>query len=92
VSKIEKLSIALTPELAAEVREAVQSGDYASTSEVVREALRGWAQSRNDRTATIAYFRQMIAEGLASGEPQERPPLDEFLKSARARRARTRAA
>ena len=90
--KIEKLSIALTPELAEEVREAVQSGDYASTSEVIRDALRGWARSRNDRAATIAYFRQMIAEGLASGEPRERPPLDEFLKSARARPAKDRAA
>ena len=82
MSKIEKLSIALTPELAAKVREAVQSGDYASTSEVIRDALRGWAQSRNDRAATIAYFRRMVAEGLASGEPQPARTFDEIKASA----------
>jgi antitoxin ParD1/3/4 len=37
---VEKMSIALTPELAAAVRAAVASGEYVSSSEVVREALR----------------------------------------------------
>ena len=38
---VEKLSIALTPEMASLVREVVEAGEYASSSEVVREALRG---------------------------------------------------
>lgn len=42
MSKLEKLSISLTPELASLVRSAVTEGDYASTSEVIREALRDW--------------------------------------------------
>jgi antitoxin ParD1/3/4 len=42
MSKLEKLSISLTPELASLVRSAVTGGDYASTSEVIREALRDW--------------------------------------------------
>ena len=42
MSKLEKLSISLTPELASLVRIAVAEGDYASTSEVIREALRDW--------------------------------------------------
>lgn len=42
MSKLEKLSISLTPELAFLVRSAVTEGDYASTSEVIREALRDW--------------------------------------------------
>jgi antitoxin ParD1/3/4 len=37
---VEKVSIALTPEMAAVVRQAVESGEYASNSEIVREALR----------------------------------------------------
>lgn len=40
MSTVEKLSIALTPQLAAKAREMVESGDYATTSEVMREALR----------------------------------------------------
>jgi S-DNA-T family DNA segregation ATPase FtsK/SpoIIIE len=42
MSKLEKLSISLTPELASLVRSAVTGGDYASTSEVIREPLRDW--------------------------------------------------
>lgn len=40
MAKVEKLSIALTPEMVAEMRAAVDGGDYGSVSEVVRDALR----------------------------------------------------
>ena len=63
---VQKLSIALTPELAASVREAVDSGDYASASEIVREALRAWREARRER-ALIAEVRALVAEGDASG-------------------------
>jgi len=88
MSQIEKVSIALTPELAEHIREAVRSGDYATASEVVRDALRGWMQRRQrDRT-----LRGLVEAGLASGEPQDRQPVGEFLKEARARRAKSGAA
>jgi predicted nucleotidyltransferase len=47
MSKVEKVSIALTSDMAATVRGAVASGEYASSSEVVREALREWRHKRN---------------------------------------------
>jgi len=40
MANVEKLSIALTPEMAATVRQCVERGEYASSSEVIREALR----------------------------------------------------
>ena len=40
MSNIERLTITMSAELAGVVKEAVAGGDYASTSEVVREALR----------------------------------------------------
>jgi putative addiction module CopG family antidote len=40
--EIERLTITMPPELTAVVRQAVETGDYASTSEVVRAALRDW--------------------------------------------------
>jgi len=40
VSKVSKVSVALTPELAQLVQQAVAGGEYASGSEVIREALR----------------------------------------------------
>jgi putative addiction module CopG family antidote len=46
MSHVEKMSIALTLELAAAVRAAVASGEYVSSSEVVHEALRDWQLRR----------------------------------------------
>jgi antitoxin ParD1/3/4 len=87
MSRIEKVSVALTSELVDKVRDAVRSGDYASTSEVVRDALRDWAQYREQR----ARIRSLWEEGLASGVATERRSMEEFLHDARARLAKTRA-
>jgi antitoxin ParD1/3/4 len=67
MANVEKLSIALTPEMAGLVRRAVESGEYASTSEVVREALREWKQRRTLRQQDIEELRRLWEEGLASG-------------------------
>ena len=42
MSKIDKISIAITREQHAKIKAAVDRGDYASTSEVIRTALREW--------------------------------------------------
>jgi len=42
MAHVEKHSIALTPEMAAVVRQCAESGEYANSSEVIREALRDW--------------------------------------------------
>jgi len=72
----EKLSIALTPEMAEMVRRAVDSGDYASASEVIREALRDWKSKR--------IFGQLWDEGLASGRA-EPEGIDDIKAAARRR-------
>ncbi len=46
---VEKISIALPAEMVAVVRQAVETGEYASSSEVVRDALRDWTQKRSVR-------------------------------------------
>lgn len=68
---VRKISIALTEELATDVEQAVASGDYASSSEVIREALRQWKQVREADLARIAELRRLVQEGLDSGEPIE---------------------
>ena len=68
---VRKLSIALTEELASEVDQAVAAGDYASTSEVIRDALRLWRRGRDATLAETARLRRLWEEGLASGEPQD---------------------
>ena len=87
MSGVQKVSIALTPELVDTVREAVNSGDYASSSEVVREALRGWSERREMRAAKLADLRAAVQAGLDSGEPQDREPLEDFLARNRKRLA-----
>src|ERR1019366_5251739 len=44
---VEKISIALPPEMVAVVRQAVETGEDASSSEVFRDALRDWRQKRS---------------------------------------------
>ncbi|MCC7271770.1 MAG: type II toxin-antitoxin system ParD family antitoxin [Alphaproteobacteria bacterium] len=67
MAAVEKISVALTPALAAAVREAVAGGDYASTSEVIRDALRRWRQARAERAQAVEDVRRLWREGLASG-------------------------
>ncbi len=64
---VEKVSIALTPEMAAVVRQAVESGDYASHSEIVREALRDWKLKRALQQQEVEELRRLWQEGLHSG-------------------------
>ena len=68
MSSVEKLSIALTPESVADIRAAIASGEYASTSEVVRDALRAWKQIRQERNAAVEALRGLWREGVDSGE------------------------
>ncbi len=62
MSTVEKISIALPPEMAAQLRQAVATGEYASSSEVVRDALRDWAHKRQLQQNGIAELRQMWLE------------------------------
>ena len=71
MANVEKLSIALTPELAATVRDALSAGEYASASELMREALREWKQRRIERDRAVEELGRLWDEGLASG-----PSLD----------------
>ena len=64
---VEKISVALTPEMAALVRDAVKTGEYASGSEVIREALRDWNHKRILRQEEMNQVRSLWEEGLKSG-------------------------
>jgi antitoxin ParD1/3/4 len=73
MSNIEKMSISLTSEMAAMVRASVATGDYASTSEVVRDALRVWQRQQHSvgdamiEAIGVEKVRKLWEEGLASG-------------------------
>ena len=67
MANVEKVSVALTAEMAAMMRQAVESGEYASASEVVREALRDWKLRRAQRDQIIAELGRQWDTGIASG-------------------------
>lgn len=67
MAHVEKLSIALTPEMAAIVRQCVESGEYASSSELIREALRDWKLKRSLQQNEIEELRNLWQAGLDSG-------------------------
>jgi antitoxin ParD1/3/4 len=64
---VEKISIALTPEMAALVRDAVKSGEYASSSEIIREALRDWKYKRLLQSQNLDEIHRLWQEGINSG-------------------------
>lgn len=68
MSDIERLTITLPRDMAATVRGAVEDGDYASTSEVVREALREWKLKRAVQVQELAALKADIDKGIADIE------------------------
>ncbi len=67
VPNVEKLSIALTIEQVTAIRAAVDRGEYATSSEVVREAMRDWQVKRGPQQEDINCLRKLWDEGIASG-------------------------
>lgn len=66
MATVEKISIALTEDLAALVRKVVESGDSASTSELIRDALRDRKLKRTARDEQAAALRHRWQEGIDS--------------------------
>jgi antitoxin ParD1/3/4 len=71
MSNIEKVSVALTSEQLASLKAAVDTGEYATTSEIVREAVRDWQLKRELRQENVDRLRQLWDAGKASGTAGE---------------------
>jgi antitoxin ParD1/3/4 len=65
MAEIERMTITLPSDMAAVVKGAVEGGDYASSSEVVREALRDWKTKRALQVAELASLKADIDRGLS---------------------------
>ena len=84
MSKIQKISVSLPLEMTNLINDAVISGDYVSTSEVIREALRDWKQKRLIQLQNIDEIKQLWQEGLESGSGQFKN-IEEIKQEARER-------
>jgi antitoxin ParD1/3/4 len=65
----EKISITVTPEMLRAIRESVDAGDYASTSEVIRHAMRLWQRERDEHAERMAAIRARIRKSLNDARP-----------------------
>jgi antitoxin ParD1/3/4 len=81
---VEKITIALTREMAGFVRQSVDSGEYASTSEVIRDAVREWKERRDLLGYTVEELRELVREGIDSG-PSPRTAMADVKADARRR-------
>ncbi|MBP1807716.1 type II toxin-antitoxin system ParD family antitoxin [Rubellimicrobium aerolatum] len=81
---VERMTITMPSELAEVLRQTVAGGEYASTSEVVREALRDWARARDAERRDLEALRAAIKAGLDSGPGL---PAEEVFAELRARYA-----
>ena len=86
---VEKMSVALTQEMAEMVRQAVETGEYATSSEVVREALRDWKHRRDFNQTGLEELRRLWTEGLRSG-PGRYTTIQEIIAEARRRAPESR--
>ena len=68
MAEIEKISVALTSEQVTSLKAAVNSGEYATTSEIIREAVREWQWKRDMRIEEVNRVRALWDAGLESGK------------------------
>lgn len=68
----EDLLVPIPPEAAEQIRSAVASGEYASSSDVARAALLDWSHRRELRATGVAALREAWQESVS----EEAPGLD----------------
>lgn len=87
----EKISITITPAMKRVLEERVASGEFASASELMREAFRLWQRRDEEYAQTIAEIRARVQASI----DDTRPSLSleksraEFLAHAATRRKAT---
>ena len=65
----EKISITLPPDMLRLIREAVEAGEYGSTSEALRDAVRAWQHQRLEDAERLAALRARVTASLADPAP-----------------------
>lgn len=84
--EVQKVSVALTGEQISALKAAVETGEYATTSEIVREAIRDWQFKRELRQEDLMRLRRLWDQGKASG-PAAPTDFEDARRMARKRLA-----
>jgi antitoxin ParD1/3/4 len=75
MSAAEKISITLTLEMNRMIKQRVAAGDFASSSELIREALRVWQKREDEHQERLTSIRARIQKSL--DDPRPSISLDE---------------
>ena len=81
----EQLLICLPGDLAEAVRDAVQSGAFASESDVIEAVLRAWHGEDGVEEPDIETLRAFVAEGIADADAGRFVDADKMFERLRAR-------
>ena len=65
LSTVERLTVTMPADMVALIKQAVAGGDYASSSEVIREAMREWKAKRGLQMGAFDSLKSDIDKGMA---------------------------
>lgn len=65
----EKISITMTQAMLRDVRASVEAGEYASTSEALRDAVRIWQRERAEHAQRLAALKARVAQSVSDPRP-----------------------
>jgi antitoxin ParD1/3/4 len=91
MSNVEKISISLPRDMIEDIRESVERGVYATTSEALRDAVRDWQRKEIVRRyeslkpKSLADLRRMVQQGIDSLDRGEGIPAEEVFARLKAK-------
>ena len=65
----EKISVTMTTEQIETIRASVEAGEYASTSEALRDAVRVWQRQRSEDAERMASIKARIRRAISDPRP-----------------------
>lgn len=66
---VDTINLTLSPDMLRAVRESVEAGEYASTSDVMQDAVRLWQRQRQDDAERLDAIRARIRRSLDDPRP-----------------------
>jgi antitoxin ParD1/3/4 len=69
VQNAEKISITMTPDMLRTIRESVAAGEFASTSEALRDAVRVWQRQRIEDAERLAAIGARVRRAVDDPRP-----------------------
>ncbi|HRC26654.1 MAG TPA: ribbon-helix-helix domain-containing protein [Alphaproteobacteria bacterium] len=65
----EKVSVTMTPDMMRALRESVEAGEFASTSEAMRDAVRVWKRQRLEDAERLNAIRARVRRSIEDPRP-----------------------